>query len=319
MNLFQLKKPYKWIITSSKRQFLAILIFVFLGIPVLGLVGYLVAIYWPDNRSSILASFVVGLIASIIGVLIAVLMAVVVVERYLEQRKREIEAEREREESHYKALWNLYIQGGIAGISENLIHISTYVVYGKDKYAQYFEDYAQFFENDVGEIPDKMGPFLLKFLIYRGRILDDEPEYMKSAGWSNERYSLLKEAFNEAAIEREFTIQDLKLLIVYLERYQQRMRTDMYLLIPYISRYMGIANCIAELNQYLSRTINETKVLMKEYKDKDDTRVSNHISNNLMFNYKKLGECSIELRNMIGAGKKDIYYTVNSINPDNVC
>jgi len=61
---------------------------------VLALLGAAISFMWPQSWNSLLSGLILNIISSLIGVIVGALIALFIVERYLEQLRREA-AERE--------------------------------------------------------------------------------------------------------------------------------------------------------------------------------------------------------------------------------
>lgn len=251
-----------------------------------------------------MASFVLGMLASIFSVLLAVPVAIFIVERYLERRRREAAERAELEERRYAAGWSIYLHGGIVGIAGLLINISLFVAHGKEKYSRTTQ-------KPLSEVPEPLGSFMTSLIEEFGRSLAEPPEETtdKSKGWNKEHATSLTSVFQERPAARDFTARDVMLLIGQLQAMQVFLQHEMYLLIPYMPRHMGIASALTDVDRYLGRAIDDARVasyIAPSTRDESKVWFSEH----MLSAYCSLGQTSVLLRNMIGAGTKDLDLTV---------
>lgn len=297
-------RVFRWFTKSTTLQLRIIVAGTVIGLALLVATGVSIALAWPADWNSMLGSLLLSVVASLIGVMLAILVAILVVEGYLERRRHQAAQEAEREERHYKAGWSIYVHAGIATMAWILMQASLFVAYGKDKYLEANEEMTF-------QAPDTISEFFPALYQYMKTSMDEEPKSLpegsaKSQEWSEERATRLREAFQEKPSVRTVTRQDLSVLVSQLHGMEIYLRGIMYLLLPYMSRYMGVASSMTDISQYLSRTIEQAKDVLASGVVSDEPTASIDLGSDFLSAYCELGRCSIEARRMIGAGRKDL-------------
>lgn len=310
MKTKRLRDLFLWLTATPSRHLRSVLVLTIVSVVVLGGCGFMVALLWPEHWSAILASFIVGVLATVVGVLLAIPVAIFIVEGYLERRRREAAEEAELEEQRYKAGWSVYLHGGIAALAGILMHVSFFVAYGKEKYLQAFDEV-------LFEVPETLSGFFPALFQEVKRTLDEKPKSSRdgsaqSRGWNEEHAARLTRAFQEPPSARDFTRSELTLLICQLRALKVFLQNELYLFVPYMSRHMGVASALTDVSMYLGRAIEETEVVLAPWVEPSGPSSSVQLTSNLLSIYCSLGAYSVELRRMIGAGRKDLDLTVKT-------
>src|SRR3990172_8443128 len=95
------RKTRRHDLAATTRRLRRLVLWVIVSLSVFVLLGVAVSLLWPHQWNPLLVSLVLNVIAGLIGASVAILTAIFVVQKFLDDRALEMEAETAR----YRALW----------------------------------------------------------------------------------------------------------------------------------------------------------------------------------------------------------------------
>jgi len=216
----------------------------------------ILSVKWPSDWNALVASLLLGTLTTLIGVFVAVLMAIFVVERYLEDRRREAERISRVEKERYGAMWQAYLHGGVSILSALITHMSLFVAYGKNRYLELMQA-----EGDTAEVPNTIGAFAawLPGAVDDGR-RQKRAASSRSGGMGDEAALRFVKAFQtEQPVEQSCEREDLEVLLHYLDLYQRHLADQIFLFQPFMNTKMGIALGLVKLSRSLTFSIDDVR------------------------------------------------------------
>lgn len=180
-----------------------------------------------------------------------ILAAIFIVERYLNQQEQQQLAK----QVAYKTAWQSYIEGGLSVLSALITHACLFISFGKERYL-----ILQEATDDTTDVPDAIADFIPWLTTNLSVKEFDTPferdtnssDTTKSRGMDKDKASRFIEEFSRKnCIESVYTIEDLVTLENFLNRFNKKLRDEVFLLQPFLSVRMQLGVTLVELSRYI--------------------------------------------------------------------
>lgn len=294
----------------------SITIFSIALIVVLLLLGIIVSFTWPINWNLMLNALILNIISSLIGVLAGALIAIFIVEKYLEQHRREIAEKEAYQERLYKEQWQAYLYGGLSYLSATITHLSLFVAYGKEKYLELLNA-----EGDVSGVPDSIEAFVRYYvnsinIRHHQKLGDDVDKGDKPRGMDNKDADRLEKAFSEIRpAEIHCSLTDINFLLNYLHFLHERLQDQIFLFQPFMNKCMGLGIVLIQLDRALMSITDDMQRILIKLESKDTTSII-QLNERSAIKYCEAGKLAIKVIQLIwnyaqGTGD-DIKVVVNA-------
>ena len=196
--------------TFTRQRLRRILVWVIISLVALLAIGVIISLFWPKEWNPLLVSLILNITSGLIGAAVAILTAIFVVQKFLDDRKKE----EETKYAQYNAIWTLVQITSIKVEMYTIANICLFVAFGKDRY-------QKLADCDVNDIPDSIGDFIYAFT----RRLVNETEKTSETSYDKEKHSKedkqtwsrWKQAFaSEVPIKTSCSTRDVDILLEML-------------------------------------------------------------------------------------------------------
>lgn len=233
--------------------------------------GVAISFIWPQSWNSLLCGLMLNIISSLIGVIVGALIALFIVERYLEQRRREA-AEREAlQEKQYNEQWQAYIDGGLSTVAYLIALTSLYVSQGREKFIELLK-----IDNEASKIPVTIEEFVISIKKDLEKASLNEKNTDK--GFGAEDAARLAKSFSECEpVEISYDVDGLISLINFLDALHQVLVQNIFMFQPFMIKRVGLGLTLKKLDMRLVDVIDHMEHMMMHAKE-DHTLDSIQIS-----------------------------------------
>jgi len=267
-----------------------------ISIIVLLVLGICMSFIWPTDWNPVLNSLFLNIISSLIGVMVGALIAIFIVDRYIDQRHREVAEAEAKQEKMYKAYWWGHHHGDLAMLTFVIMHLSLFVSYGQKRYLEILSSHIV--PHKIPETIEKFIPFLLNSLL-NDLNAESAPNHLSDErifkNMNDEDAARITEVFltNEPK-EMLCSIKDLSCLLNQLNGYRNVIDDDIFLLQPFLARSMGLAQAMLKTKRELTYAINDIRHILLKQNSKEAVS-SIQLDKDITTKFCKLGQAAITI------------------------
>jgi TRAP-type C4-dicarboxylate transport system permease small subunit len=243
-----------------KVQSRKIVIAVISSIILLLILSILLSTYWSNLLDQTLLSTILNIIASLIGVFVGIIAAIFIIEKYLDNsRKEALELQQFREQIH-KTFCSAEITARLSCHFECIIFLSYFILFGRKRWIT-----TSSTNIPELEIPESTP----KFMIWINNVYMEK----KLAVSDLERF---KEAFNEPTELTNIKNSDIQFLFHFVDMSLNHIRDFLFLLQPFIEDNFELARNLVSYARDLNEFLDTRYSYFKPNSTGDTTIVLDH-------------------------------------------
>ena len=246
----------------------------------------LLSLLWPSFWNLLLGSALLNIASSLIGVFVGVLVAIIIVERYLENQRREAQRREQLLEDFHVSSISAWLYGGLSVLIAIIMHLSFFLLYGAKKWKM-----IMISNNYEIKVPNNIGAFVSWLINDKDKL---RPVVTKG------KLDEFKREFNETPISPiKITRRDLRIVTNYMRIYSACIRDQLFLFQPFIDEHFELISKLLFFTRSLDNVTQDSMVSIELMKDIDKSPQSFLLDDKGQNLFKSLGEGAIELSELI--------------------
>lgn len=281
---------------NSKIQLRKIVIATIIVILLLLAFTVVLSLLWPSFWNPSLGSTFINIASSLIGVFAGVLLAIFIVERYLENQRREAQRKEQLRRDIYMSYISGWLHGSLSVYTEGLTHLSYFLLYGREKWFALVGDSKEKVRHET----------IYDFLLWLTNV------YMAKKGMTKKELAKFKKGFDEALrplVTMDKT--DLRFLIGYVEMCANCIRDNLFLFQPFMEENFELARKLLSFVRFLESLTHRNSYFTGKILE-DISLSSFDLDARGQSMIKDLGQKAVEITEMIFSyrveGKKTALY-----------